>query len=109
MEDAFMFAFLKRFSSVLALWALSCFFASAVAGVSLVSKPTIVLVHGAFAESSSWNAVITELAAKGYPTIAAANPLRGVKSDADYIASIVSSIKGPIILVGHSYGGSVIS
>ena len=73
------------------------------------SKPTIVLVHGAFAESDSWNGVLTKLIAKGYPTIAAANPLRGVKSDADYVASILKSIKGPIVLVGHSYGGSVIT
>ncbi|PSB24426.1 alpha/beta hydrolase [Stenomitos frigidus ULC18] len=72
-------------------------------------KPTIVLVHGAFAESASWNGVLTRLITKGYPTIAAANPLRGVKSDADYIASILKSIEGPIVLVGHSYGGSVIT
>jgi len=72
-------------------------------------KPTIVLVHGAFAESNSWNGVLTKLIAKGYPTIAAANPLRGVKSDANYVASILKSIKGPIVLVGHSYGGSVIT
>ncbi|MBI4780803.1 MAG: alpha/beta hydrolase [Oscillatoriophycideae cyanobacterium NC_groundwater_1537_Pr4_S-0.65um_50_18] len=73
------------------------------------SKPTVVFVHGAFAESDSWNGVLTKLIAKGYPTIAAANPLRGVKSDADYIASILKSIEGPIVLVGHSYGGSVIT
>jgi pimeloyl-ACP methyl ester carboxylesterase len=73
------------------------------------NKPTVVLVHGAFAESDSWNGVLTKLIAKGYPTIAAANPLRGVKSDADYVASILKSIKGPIVLVGHSYGGSVIT
>ena len=73
------------------------------------NKPTVVLVHGAFAESSSWNGVLTQLIAKGYPTVAAANPLRGVKSDADYVASILKSIKGPIVLVGHSYGGLVIS
>jgi pimeloyl-ACP methyl ester carboxylesterase len=73
------------------------------------TKPTIVLVHGAFAESSSWNGVVAELLAEGYPVIAAANPLRGVKSDAAFVASIVDSIKGPVVLVGHSYGGSVIS
>ncbi len=73
------------------------------------NKPTVVLVHGAFAESDSWNGVLTKLIAKGYPTIAAANPLRGVKSDADYVASILKSIEGPIVLVGHSYGGSVIT
>lgn len=72
-------------------------------------KPTIVLVHGAFAESDSWNGVLTKLITKGYPTIAAANPLRGVKSDADYVASILKGIEGPIVLVGHSYGGSVIT
>jgi pimeloyl-ACP methyl ester carboxylesterase len=72
-------------------------------------KPTVVLVHGAFAESSSWNGVLTELIARGYPVVAAANPLRGVKNDADYIASVLKSIEGPIVLVGHSYGGSVIT
>ena len=73
------------------------------------SKPTIVLVHGAFAESSSWNGVLTRLVTKGYPTVAVANPLRGVKSDADYVASVLKGIDGPIVLVGHSYGGAVIT
>lgn len=73
------------------------------------NKPTVVLVHGAFAESASWNGVLTKLIAKGYPTVAVANPLRGVKSDADYVASALQDIKGPIVLVGHSYGGSVIT
>ena len=73
------------------------------------SKPTIVFVHGAFAESSSWNGVLTQLTPKGYPTVAVANPLRGVKSDADYVASVLKGIKGPIVLVGHSYGGAVIT
>lgn len=72
-------------------------------------KPTVVLVHGAFAESSSWNGVLTELITKGYPVVAAANPLRGVKSDAAYVASILKGIEGPIVLVGHSYGGTVIT
>ncbi|KJH69517.1 alpha/beta fold hydrolase [Aliterella atlantica] len=74
-----------------------------------VNKPTIAFVHGAFAESSSWNAVLTKLIAKGYPTVAVANPLRGVKSDADYVASALKDINGPIVLVGHSYGGAVIT
>jgi pimeloyl-ACP methyl ester carboxylesterase len=89
--------------------ALSSFTASINAKESSASKPTIVLVHGAFAESSSWNPVVSELQAKGYPTIAAANPLRGVKSDASFVASIISSVTGPVVLVGHSYGGLVIS
>jgi pimeloyl-ACP methyl ester carboxylesterase len=73
------------------------------------SKPTIVLVHGAFAESSSWNGVLNQLIPKGYPTVAVANPLRGVKSDADYVASVLQNIEGSIVLVGHSYGGAVIT
>jgi pimeloyl-ACP methyl ester carboxylesterase len=83
-------------------------FASTVA-TAQDAKPTIVLVHGAFAESSSWNGVIGVLEKDGYDVIAAANPLRSVKSDADAIASVVGSIKTPVVLVGHSYGGSVIS
>ncbi|SCY73121.1 alpha/beta fold hydrolase [Pseudomonas sp. NFACC37-1] len=72
-------------------------------------KPTVVLVHGAFADSSSWNGVVKILEKDGYPVIAAANPLRGVSSDAQSVASIVKSIKTPVVLVGHSYGGAVIS
>lgn len=72
-------------------------------------KPTVVLVHGAFAESASWNGVVAELLAQGYPVVAAANPLRGVKTDASYVAGVMASINGPIILVGHSYGGTVIT
>jgi pimeloyl-ACP methyl ester carboxylesterase len=74
-----------------------------------MNKPTIVLVHGAFADSSSWNGVVARLLAQGYTVMAAANPLRGVKADAAYVAGVVSNIKGPVVLVGHSYGGSVIS
>jgi pimeloyl-ACP methyl ester carboxylesterase len=72
-------------------------------------KPTVVLVHGAFAESSSWTAVIKRLLADGYPVVATANPLRGLSSDADYVATIFQTIQGPIVAVGHSYGGSVIT
>ncbi|SFB15324.1 Pimeloyl-ACP methyl ester carboxylesterase [Pseudomonas sp. NFIX10] len=72
-------------------------------------KPTVVLVHGAFADSSSWNGVVKILEKDGYPVIAAANPLRGVSSDAQSVASIVKNIKTPVVLVGHSYGGAVIS
>jgi pimeloyl-ACP methyl ester carboxylesterase len=75
----------------------------------VVVKPTIVLVHGAFAESSSWDSVAAKLLADGYPVIGAANPLRSVKGDAATVSSIVKGIPGAVILVGHSYGGSVIS
>lgn len=73
------------------------------------AKPTVVLVHGAFADSSSWNGVIAILERDGYKVVAAANPLRGVRADADVVAGVVKSIEGPVVLVGHSYGGSVIS
>jgi pimeloyl-ACP methyl ester carboxylesterase len=72
-------------------------------------KPTIMLVHGAFADSSSWNGVTEILEKDGYHVVAVANPLRGVRADAGYVADLVSSIKSPVVLVGHSYGGSVIS
>ena len=71
--------------------------------------PTIVLVHGAFAESSSWDRVIRELEDAGHDVIAAANPLRGLASDAQSVTDLVSTIDGPVVLVGHSYGGSVIT
>lgn len=73
------------------------------------TKPTIVLVHGAFADSSSWNGVISRLERDGYRVIAAANPLRSVASDAAAVASVVKSAAGPVVLVGHSYGGPVIT
>jgi pimeloyl-ACP methyl ester carboxylesterase len=83
--------------------------ASARAASGAGGRATIVLVHGAFAESSSWNAVTAQLLAKGYPVVALANPLRSVKGDAAYVAQALDSIQGPIVLVGHSYGGAVIS
>jgi pimeloyl-ACP methyl ester carboxylesterase len=75
----------------------------------LRTRPTVVLVHGAFADSSSWNGVIPRLRAQGYRVIAAANPLRGVQNDAGQVAALLRGITGPIVLVGHSYGGMVIS
>ena len=72
-------------------------------------RPTVVLVHGAFAESSSWNGVIAGLLADGFPVIAAANPLRGVATDAAYVHTLLGDVSGDIILVGHSYGGAVIT
>lgn len=72
-------------------------------------KPTVVLVHGAFADSSSWNDVVKRLKHEGYPVVAAANPLRGLSTDAAYVRELVDSIEGPVVLAGHSYGGAVIS
>lgn len=72
-------------------------------------RPTIVLVHGAFADSSGWYGVIAQLTEQGYHVIAAPNPLRSVASDAASVAALVSSIEGPVVLVGHSYGGPVIT
>ncbi|WP_405475819.1 alpha/beta fold hydrolase [Streptomyces sp. NBC_00009] len=73
------------------------------------AKPTIVLEHGAFADGSSWNGVIADLRADGYPVVAAANPLRGPAADAAALRTVLDHVKGPKILVGHSYGGNVIS
>lgn len=72
-------------------------------------KPTVVLVHGAFAESSSWDAVLDPLLEADYHVIAAANPLRGVATDAAAVSDLVRSLEGPVLLVGHSYGGTVIT
>jgi pimeloyl-ACP methyl ester carboxylesterase len=72
-------------------------------------RPTIVLVHGAFAESSSWDQVIDHLLDAGHPVVAVANPLRGPAADAACVSDHVRSIEGPVVLVGHSYGGAVIT
>jgi pimeloyl-ACP methyl ester carboxylesterase len=72
-------------------------------------KPTIVLVHGAFAESASWDRVIDQLLGAGHPVIAAANPLRGLATDAASVSDLVRTVDGPVLLVGHSYGCAVIS
>jgi pimeloyl-ACP methyl ester carboxylesterase len=72
-------------------------------------KPTIVLVHGAWADASSWNGVTRRLQADGYTVVAPANPLRSLSGDAAYLRSYLATITGPIVLVGHSYGGAVIT
>src|SRR5262252_10823965 len=74
-----------------------------------MTMPTIVLVHGAFADASSWNGVIPRLQQQDYTVIASANPLRGVTADSAYTASLLNQIDGPVLLVGHSYGGAVIT
>ena len=73
------------------------------------SRPTVVLVHGAFADGSSWNEVIEGLQAEGVPVTAPANPLRGISIDSAYINSFLDQVPGPVIAVAHSYGGAVIS
>ncbi|MFF2503505.1 alpha/beta fold hydrolase [Streptomyces sp. NPDC058067] len=74
------------------------------------TRPTVVLVHGGFADASaSWTGVIKQLQNDGYRVIAPANPLRGLPADVPYLASVLKSVKGPVILAGHSYGGAVIT
>jgi pimeloyl-ACP methyl ester carboxylesterase len=70
---------------------------------------TVVLVHGAFADASSWNGVCELLQADGVTVVAPANPLRGISIDSAYIASVLAQIPGPVLAVGHSYGGAVLT
>jgi pimeloyl-ACP methyl ester carboxylesterase len=93
----------------LLLLALSIIALSASNAAAQPAKPTIVLVHGGWADASSWNPVAARLQRGGYTVIAPANPLRGVKTDSEYLKSVLSSISGPIVLVGHSYGGFVMT
>lgn len=99
-------------------WLIAVAFAATISNASGVeprrstpraAKPVIVLVHGAFAESSSWNEVVSELEGRGYEVVSVANPLRGVTSDATYVSSLIKSIPHSVVLVGHSYGGAVIT
>lgn len=110
-------AFLSRRTFVAGIGAAA---AATTAGITLGSaagassgssapKPTIVLVHGGYADSSCWNATIQELQNKGYTTVCGSNPLRGIPTDAPYIGSLLDSISGPIVLVAHSMGGTVIT
>ncbi|GII32451.1 alpha/beta fold hydrolase [Planotetraspora mira] len=70
-------------------------------------KPTVVLVHGAFADASGWNGVAAKLIRDGYQVIAPANPLRSVATDSAYLASVLATLSGPIVVAAHSYGGIV--
>ena len=97
---------MKIFVAVLAI---ASVLLTGAAATAQPAKPTIVLVHGAFADSSSWYGVITILERDGYSVVAAANPLRSVKGDADAVRALLASIHTPVVLVGHSYGGMVIS
>ena len=73
------------------------------------ASPTVLLVHGAFADASSWNGVVERLLAAGVPVVAPANPLRGLSVDASYVRGAIAQIPGPVLAVGHSYGGAVIT
>jgi pimeloyl-ACP methyl ester carboxylesterase len=83
--------------------------ASAAADQRAGPKPTVVLVHGGWADASSWNAVVERLEDRGYTVVAPPNPLRGLQYDAAYLSSVLATISGPIVLVGHSYGGMVLT
>lgn len=89
--------------------AISAVSASAAQPAKPGSRPTIILVHGAFAESGSWDPVVRHLLRDGYRVIAAANPLRSLNGDSDYVAMLAKATPGKVLLVGHSYGGEVIS
>ena len=75
----------------------------------IAMRPTVVLVHGAWADTSSWNGVMESLLAKGHDVRAIANPLENLTTDAEYVGDFLNSLTGPVVLVGHSYGGAVIS
>jgi pimeloyl-ACP methyl ester carboxylesterase len=96
-------------ATALALLATTLATASATGNSARTPKPTIVVVHGAWADSSSWGPVIGRLRHDGYPVRAIANPLQGLTSDTAYVTSYLSTIDGPKVLVGHSYGGAVIT
>jgi len=96
-------------AAALAAICLNLFLASGDALARTSAKPTVVLVHGAFADASGFGAVTSRLERRGYTVIAPANPLRGPASDAAYVASVMKTIDGPIVLVAHSYGGAVIT
>jgi pimeloyl-ACP methyl ester carboxylesterase len=109
-----MFRLFRRPPAVLTVVVAAIFGATTLAATSQATdrptvKPTVVMVHGGWADSSGWNAEIRSLTERGYPVIAPANPLRGLSTDAAYIRSVLQTIEGPIVLVGHSYGGAVIS
>jgi pimeloyl-ACP methyl ester carboxylesterase len=77
--------------------------------VAADSRPTVALVHGAFADSSGWNDVVGQLRAAGIAVQVISNPLRGISADAAYVASAIRQITGPVLAVGHSYGGAIIT
>ena len=107
-----MFSFKQ--TRVFALTAL-CGFAAATAtaqkssAISANNPITVILVHGAFADGASWNGVVSRLLTRGVRVVSFANPLRSLSTDADYLGKLMDSVEGQVVLVGHSYGGAVIS
>jgi len=95
--------------AILAIFIFPAYVVAARSDTGSGPKPSIVLIHGAWADGSSWSGVIKRLQQQGYTVYAPANPLRGLTSDSAYITNFLQSISGPIILVGHSYGGAVIT
>src|SRR5437870_2689316 len=95
--------------AILALLIVPAYVVAARSDTASAPKPSIVLIHGAWADGSSWSGVIQRLQEQGYKVYAPPNPLHGLTSDSAYIASFLQTISGPIILVGHSYGGAVIT
>ncbi|GAA1647902.1 alpha/beta hydrolase [Kribbella alba] len=83
--------------------------APATVGMQTNEKPTIVLLHGAFADGNSWSEVTGRLQNDGYQVVAPAVPLRGIASDTSYLSGVLATIPGPMVLVGHSYGGALVS
>ena len=106
---------ISEFLSRLPAFACALGLTSAIVSMSTKSteaqtmKPTILLVHGAWADSSSWNGVVNLLLKDGYDVRALPNMLRGLEADAAVISTYLKTVSGPVVLVGHSYGGSVIS
>lgn len=98
-----------RFGTILLSAAAAVTLATPGEAMAPAARPTVILVHGAFADSSSWDPVAARLLGDGYNVIAAAVPLRSIRGDAEYISSIVAAQPGKVVLVGHSYGGAVIS
>ncbi|SNS86303.1 alpha/beta fold hydrolase [Rhodococcoides kyotonense] len=97
----------SKIAAVTAAVAASLTFGSGVAAAQ--DLPTVVLVHGAFADTSSWDGVASDLRARGYDVVVPDNPLRGPGYDSAAVESVVEDIDGPVVLVGHSYGGTVIT
>ncbi|MQY28933.1 alpha/beta fold hydrolase [Nocardia aurantia] len=96
-------------AAMLALTPVAATVSTATPAAAATDTPTIVFVHGAFADSSGWDATIADLRDRGYHAVAVDNPLRGVAGDADAVRAALRAIPGPIVLVGHSYGGAVIT